>query len=59
MDLIIWVLTINLLETGSSNHCAPLVRWSFYKYKFLWGVGGGGQGSAFKFSGGSFTHIYT
>ena len=22
------------------DHRAPLVRWSLYKYKYLWGVGG-------------------
>ena len=27
-------------------HRAPLVQWSLYKYKCLWGVGGKGRGSS-------------
>jgi len=38
-------------------HRAPLVWWSLYKYKCLWGVGG--QGLEFKSPRGSFTRIYT
>ena len=29
------------------HHRTPLVRWSLHKYKYLWGVGGKGQGSSF------------
>ena len=39
-----------------SYHRTPLVRWSLYKYKCLWG---GGQRPGFKSPGGFFTNIYT
>ena len=38
------------------HHRTPLVRWSLHKYKYLWGVGGKGQGSSFQ---EGVSHTYT
>ena len=36
---------MTLLEQDLFYHRTPLVRWSLYKYRCLWGVGGKGWGS--------------
>ena len=49
-------LNFVLLETFTDYHHTPLVRWSFHKYKYLWGVGGKGRVSSLQ-EGAS--HTYT
>ena len=43
-------------EVLEAYYCIPLVRWSLYKYKYLWDVGGNARGSSLK-EGAS--HSYT
>ena len=31
------------VKISRSYYYAPLVQWSLYKYKYLWGMGGKGQ----------------
>ena len=48
-------LSINDKEIIIDN-CTPLVRWSLYKYKCLWSIGGKGRGSSLQKRA---SHTYT
>ena len=51
------LLPLEFVSNGNKiNHSTPLVRWSLYKYKCLWGVGGKGRGSNLQERA---SHIYT
>ena len=41
-------MNITISKAIKHYHRIPLVRWSLYKYKCLWGVGGKGRVQGFK-----------
>ena len=50
-------ILLNIIKFKAKLHYrAPLVWWSLYKYKCLWGVGGKGQSSSLQ---EGVSHIYT
>ena len=46
---------ISPINSQKENHRTPLVRWSLYKYEYLWGVWGKGQSSSLQ-KGASHTY---
>ena len=58
-DMVIWLgpnVTLDGQISYGNDFRIPLIRWSLYKYKCLWGIGGKGWSSSLQ---GRTSHTYT